>query len=266
MSDDSALASRSRHDKNAIQAASQRDPARFTFEQNWFELVREDWERLTALIRDGRRLRVLEIGSFEGASTTWMLDNLLDHSESSMVAVDTFQGGMEHQAEDRGSSTDQTAADGVNYDLHSLEARFLRNVKQCQNFHKLRVLKANSQDALITLIQETAVFDFIYIDGSHVALDVLHDAVLSWRMLSVGGTIVFDDYSWRGYLEHLYNPRIAIQAFLQCAENEADVIETESQMWVTKVPTKIRPTSNPDESLFYWNKPSWHMAPGLTKE
>ncbi|MCZ6464828.1 MAG: class I SAM-dependent methyltransferase [Proteobacteria bacterium] len=38
--------------------------------------------------------------------------------------------------------------------------------------------------------------DFIYIDGCHEAACVLLDAVLSWDLLKVGGTMIFDDYVW----------------------------------------------------------------------
>ena len=255
------------------------DRRRFHFQHNWFDMILADWERLTRPIRDGRKLRVLEIGSFEGGSTTWILENLLDHPESSMVAVDSFQGGMEHQADGQDARAERDAAedrqdprpgngaapDGVDYELQSLEQRFLDNVKQCRNYGKLRVVKAMSQDALVALAAERSCFDFIYIDGSHVAIDVLHDAVLSWRMLSVGGTLVFDDYMWKGYHEHMYNPRMAIEAFVKCVENEADPHETLSQLWVTKVPSKIKPTSNPDGSLYYWDMPRWSMVPQDTK-
>ena len=250
--------------------------SRFHFQQVWFDRdVREEWESLTQPIRDGRPLRVLEIGSFEGASTTWILDNLLDHPKSTIVAIDTFKGGMEHQAAAGFAETKQPeeaptnnevshangrAADGNNYQLLTLEERFLSNVKQCRNFNKLRVLKAWSQDALVTLIQEGSAFDFIYIDGSHVALDVLHDAVLSWRLLAVGGTLVFDDYGWKGYNEDVYNPRIAIQAFMSCAAHETEAKETEGQVWLTKVPIKVMPTSNSDAALYYWDLPRWKLA------
>jgi len=39
-------------------------------------------------------------------------------------------------------------------------------------------------------------FDYISIDGSHEAADVLSDAVLSWPLLKTGGLICFDDYEW----------------------------------------------------------------------
>ena len=220
------------------------DRGRFTFRHYWFDAaIRADWERLTGTLR-GRPLQALEIGCYEGASTTWMLDNLMTHPDSTLTCIDSFCGGMEHQQTERADE----------YALPSLESRFHANVAKCQNFKsKLRVMKENSDDALLSLRKEKARFDFIYIDASHVAVDVLHDAVLCWRMLNQMGTLVFDDYRWKGYLEDCYNPRIAIQAFLFCVADEVETSETEYQMWVTKVAAKTKPTPNPDPEVYYWD-------------
>ena len=233
--------------------------SRFTFRHPWFELIRPDWEKLTLPLRD-QKLRILELGSFEGASTTWMLDHLMDHPDSTMTAIDTFAGGMEHQT---ASASDD---DDDDYALSSLESRFRANVAKCAHAAKLRVLKATSEDALLNLRREGERFDFIYIDASHVALDVLCDAVLCWRMLEVQGSMVFDDYTWKGYNEHCYNPRVAIVAFLQCAAPEVRALETESQLWVTKVPNRVPATKNPDLDLYYWDKPeTFEMPVALAK-
>ena len=37
-------------------------------------------------------------------------------------------------------------------------------------------------------------FDFIYIDPSHQAPDILTDAVLAFKLLRLSGVMVFDDY------------------------------------------------------------------------
>ncbi|KAL8743196.1 MAG: hypothetical protein Q9190_004431 [Brigantiaea leucoxantha] len=217
------------------------DRGKFSFQHQWFELIRPEWEHLTASLRD-RRLSVLEIGAFEGASTTWMLDNLMTHPQSQLIVIDTFEGGMEHRDQDQG------------YDLPSLETRFQSNVSKCEHARKMQVMKMQSEDALLALRQSSAHFDFIYIDASHVAIDVLHDAVLCWRMLNLHGTMVFDDWMWKGYLEDCYNPHIAIKSFLECAAPELETKETESQMWITKVPSHTPATPNPDPALYYWDK------------
>lgn len=219
---------------------------RFTFSRYWFdEYVRADWARLTHHLH-GKMLRVLEIGSFEGASTTWILDNLMSHPESTLTSIDTFEGGMEHQETDKADE----------YDIASLESRFRANVAKCEHVGKLRVMKAKSDDALLELRGQCARFDFVYIDASHVAIDVLHDAVMSWRLLNVHGTMVFDDFRWKGYMEDVYNPRIAIQSFLRCVAHEVETKRQESQMWVTRVPNHTLPTPNTDPALYYWDEDS----------
>ena len=227
------------------------DRNRFTFQHTWFDdFVRTDWEEHTSHLR-GERLSILEVGSFEGASTTWLLDNLMSNPASTLTAVDTFEGGMEGQdAEQR-----------KKYDLATLEQRFRSNVSQCVHSDRLTVMKSKSEDALVRLREDGAKFDFIYIDASHVAIDVLHDAVLSWHMLTLGGTLIFDDFTWRGYMEDCYNPRIAIQSFLRCAAPEIETRETEGQLWVIKVLRKIKATPNPDPALYYWDKESVDKSP-----
>ena len=218
------------------------DRQRFTFSHYWFDKwVCTDWERLTHHLR-GTKLQILEIGSFEGASTTWILDNLMSHPESRLTSIDTFEGGMEHQETD---TADQ-------YNIATLESRFRSNVAKCDHVGKLQVMKATSDDALLELRRQGAKFDFVYIDASHVAIDVLHDAMMSWRMLKVYGTIVFDDFTWKGYMEDVYNPRIAIQSFLCCVAQEVKTKQQEGQMWVTRVPNDSTPTPNPDPALCYW--------------
>ena len=213
---------------------------RFVFSQDWFEWLIPDWEQLTAPLRS-KALHILEIGSFEGASATWMLDNLMSHPDSTLTTIDTFGGSMEH--------SDGTDKVNGTYNLSSLEARFRANVNRCEQVGKLRVIKAASDEALIQLRQENATFDFIYIDGSHTAVDVLSDAVLCWRMLKVQGIMVFDDWSWKGYEEECYNPRAAIKAFLRCAAPELLCAETEAQMWVLRVPNYVPATRNSDADL-----------------
>ena len=153
---------------------------------------------------------------------------------------------MEH----KDSSSDGSSA----YDLNTLEQRFYANIALTTQRSKLTLLKTTTDAALLGLRYKSAEFDLIYIDASHVAIDVLHDAVLSWRMLVQGGTLVFDDYGWKGYLEDCFNPRIAIKAFAQCVEWEGESWVAEGlspQMWVRKVGRRMEGTANPDGKLLY---------------
>jgi hypothetical protein len=60
-----------------------------------------------------------------------------------------------------------------------------------------------------------ATYDMIYIDGSHIAKDVLRDAVCAFDYLKKGGVMVFDDYDWLAIDDPTgkQRPRLAIDAW-----------------------------------------------------
>jgi hypothetical protein len=76
----------------------------------------------------------------------------------------------------------------------------------------------------------------IYIDGSHQAVDVLSDAVLSFPLLAIGGYMVFDDYEWRSRAPSHARPQIAIDAFLAVYSEELEMIHRGYQIIVARGP------------------------------
>ena len=79
-------------------------------------------------------------------------------------------------------------------------------------------------------------FDFIYIDGSHVAKDVLTDACMAWPLLKQNGFMVFDDYAWKPEgITTMQRPKIAIDFFLNIFEEELIVVHVAYQLIVRKV-------------------------------
>jgi predicted O-methyltransferase YrrM len=85
---------------------------------------------------------------------------------------------------------------------------------------ELRVIKSESYLALSSLIHhgEGETFDWIYLDGSHEAQDVLIEAALAFKLLKAGGILVFDDYGWVEAVEKGGNvnntPKPAIDSFV----------------------------------------------------
>ncbi|MAE32436.1 MAG: hypothetical protein CMO43_12755 [Verrucomicrobiales bacterium] len=175
---------------------------RMEFTRDWFVEYMEIWPEVFR--RHGwdaeEPKSILEIGCFEGLSTCWMLNNLLKHSGSRMVCIDTFEGGREH------------AHDGTN--MTSVRETFFRNVEKTGRTDIVRVLEERSDTGLLRLLQENQeAFDFIYVDGSHLSTDVLVDLVLGFRLLSVGGLCMCDDYLWKGQSDPRHSPKMAIDAF-----------------------------------------------------
>lgn len=80
------------------------------------------------------------------------------------------------------------------------------------------------------------LFDFIYIDGSHKACDVLSDSVLAWPLLRPEGVLIWDDYEWTPLMSKgpLHEPKLAIDAFLSCYADQYRVISKGYQVAIEK--------------------------------
>ncbi len=176
------------------------------FSQDWFEITRPTWEKLFLL---GQPSRVLEVGSYEGASACFSIRQVASFRPLEIHCVDTWEGGIDHQE--------------AGVDMVSVYERFQSNtanmIAGMPHPVQLTVHKGYSDIELAKLFAEgkSNYFDFIYIDGSHQAPDVLADAVLGFKLLKVGGIMGFDDYLWQEELPYgrdpLRTPKIAIDAF-----------------------------------------------------
>ena len=173
------------------------------FGQDWFSRSIPAWQAIfTKLAVNNPALRILEIGVFEGRSTCWLLEHFCKSPESTIVTIDTFQGGVEHR----------------NLELGSLRVRFESNIVAIGSPARVEVREGESFRELCALVAEKVPpFDFISVDGSHQAADVLADAVLAFRLLRSGGVMAFDDYLWapvrRGMENPLVTPKAAVDAF-----------------------------------------------------
>ena len=92
-----------------------------------------------------------------------------------------------------------------------------------------------SDEALPWLLYQEQYFGFIYIDGSHRARDVMHDAVLAWGLLEKGGILLFDDYLWGDRSRPLETPKPAIDAFCLLYGDELEVIAIGYQLALRKI-------------------------------
>lgn len=144
---------------------------------------------------------ILEIGAYEGRSTIWMVENLLAPG-GEVTVVDHWRGSA---SLGHGTMAEVEARFDANLALLRLRVPAARIVK----------VKATSVEALARLVVDgrSLAFDFIYVDGSHEAPDVLTDAALAYPLLRVGGLIAFDDYGWRRFGDVNDNPKPAVDAF-----------------------------------------------------
>lgn len=188
--------------------------ARYRITQDWFSHNIPSWEAVVAPLRGKPDVRCLEIGSFEGLSACWLLENVLTHETSRIVCVDPFDGPGQMQA----------------------ERHFDHNVRQTGAGHKVTKLKGCSRQALPLLAG--SLFDVVYVDGSHHPVDTLQDALSIWPLLRRGGVAIFDDYSIGGsYPKELagsIDPKPGVDAFLRFVQGEHEIVSQGYQMIVRK--------------------------------
>lgn len=195
----------------------------YQFTKDWFNWAPAVWEQLTPHLSGvaGHR-QFLEIGSFEGRSSVWIAENMMVDGDE-LRCIDTWEGGEEHKA------------DGE--DMSSVEERFRRNVLVAnEKFPRRRIFQCpgTSTARLASAIEQEQTFDFIYIDGSHTAPDVLTDACMAWAVLNVGGIMVFDDYLWGNPRDALHRPKIAIDAFTNIFGETVEIVHVGYQLAVRK--------------------------------
>jgi predicted O-methyltransferase YrrM len=202
----------------------------YNFTNNWFEAnAIKVWNELFTKYDP---FKVLEVGSFEGKSACYLIENLGSKHDVEITCVDTWEGGEDHN--------------DIKDKMHEVEQRFNSNIEHAKSLikHKAIVtkIKKSSDIALPELLVNGGAnqFDLVYIDGSHLACDVMMDAVLGFKLLKKDGLIIFDDYLW--YEESGKNanplrcPKLAIDAFTNIFYNKALIIGAPfPQMYLQKM-------------------------------
>jgi hypothetical protein len=182
-------------------------PGRYT--QDWFSYHEAHWLQHFGHLAGLPGLQAVEVGSYEGRSACWIVQHLLTGEGSRLVCVEPFQ---EHDEQ---------------------EWNFDYNVRLAGCAGKIVKLRGRSQQVLPFLAEESV--DFVYVDGSHMILDVLQDAAMCWRLLRPRGVLVFDDY------EHTLFPDSfgmsagpAIRAFLSLLSGEYELLFKDWQVALRK--------------------------------
>lgn len=183
----------------------------YQFTNNWFlSTAKPTWDVIVPRLRPQR---ALEVGSYEGASACYLIEQVGAYQDLEIVCVDTWDGGVGRK--DRGIDYSQ---------MGQVFQRFQANTQLAINKAKhridLSIAQGLSDIELPRLIAggKSEYFDLIYIDGSHQAPDVLSDAVQGFKLLKIEGVMIFDDYLWQerltGGVDLVRCPKPAIDAFV----------------------------------------------------
>lgn len=198
------------------------------FTEDWFTPYIPMWTKYVLPRLERRRypVRFLEIGSFEGRSACWLLQNVLTNPHDRITCVDPF-GSYDGLADD-----DRT----VLRRHDNYEAVFDANMEAIEAGQRLDKRKGLSHEVLRRLPLD--VYDGCYIDGSHYTRDVLRDAVLAFDLVRVGGFVLFDDYTFAPTPDQVVQE--AIDTFLSIYHRDVKLIfhsldGTQPQVMVERV-------------------------------
>ena len=157
----------------------------------------------------------LQIGTYTGDASVWLLDNVLTDKTSYLLDVDTWAGSDE--------------SEHSQIDFEKVYEHYKERMKQYTNVRSTR----NDSDNFFRS-NTKPVFDFIYIDGDHTSHQVTKDADGGWKALKYGGIMAFDDYMWGQDLSPELTPKPAIDRFLAKYWGEYQVLTRGYQVWIRK--------------------------------
>jgi hypothetical protein len=147
-----------------------------------------------------KKIKILEIGTYSGISLINIIKNI---PNSIGYGIDKWENYNENKLLE-------------NVDNLKVQQSFYHNAKVEGVLDRIIPICGSSHEELIKLVKTNQIFDFIYIDGSNLLLDVYSDLILSWELLSNGGILIIDNYSYDSDdLNILISPFEGVNHFLK---------------------------------------------------
>jgi predicted O-methyltransferase YrrM len=182
---------------------------------NWFDGQKYNFEIYLSHLQGKSNLKFLQIGVYTGDASIWLCENILTDETSFLYDIDTWTGSDEKEHE--------------KIDFDKILEYYKERIGSLKSTAWLR-MTSNEYFANTKNIE----FDFIYIDGDHVAEQVAKDAENAWKVLKPNGIMAFDDYMWGQDLPPHLTPRPAIDDFLEKYEGMYTLLTKEYQVWIQK--------------------------------
>ena len=175
------------------------------------------------LIDETQPKRIIEVGSWKGASAIHMA-SLTKDLGTCIYCVDTWMGGVDHMIANEQGFMPENNHIQRNDGYPNIYHQFMFNVKQSGFGDRIFPIPQTSTNAARYLSTKCLLAELIYIDGSHELEDVLMDIIMYSRLLTKGGVIFGDDYSFPGVAE----------AVKQYAKMKKVSAYTENDFWIIK--------------------------------
>lgn len=188
----------------------------YKFSENWFR--KDILDRVFPTVLE-KEYHILEIGTFEGASTVNFLERFSKNPKSTITCVDPWTNYSQNK-----DSFNSYTNSNSEWNFSSQKETFLQNILVSGESNKINIRQGLSNEILPQLILENRKYDLILIDGNHTAPFVLSDAIFSWYLLKENGFLIFDDYTWRINLKPTLRPQLAVDSFLSTFADYIEIV------------------------------------------
>ena len=169
-------------------------------------------------------IKVLEIGTYTGIS----LINIVKLIPNSIgYGLDKWSNYIE-------GDNNKHVEILNNMDELEVESSFYKNVALEGLSNRISGIKGDSSEVLFQMMKENKTFDFIYVDGSHLALDCYSDLMISWRLLARGGLLAIDNYVYDTESAVLNFPFEGINHFLNKHSHQIKILHKGYRVFLQK--------------------------------
>jgi predicted O-methyltransferase YrrM len=179
---------------------------------HFFDKFIPQWEQILDPIRGKDNIVGIEIGSFNGDFSVWCAERVVNGKDSVLYTIDPNQGD------------------------------WLKN--NIAPYSNIQFKQGLSEDVLRNLTHngQTKEFaDFVFVDGSHFAIDAMRDAVLGWHLLKPSGLMVWDDTLWGAHVKDhpdrdILTPKSGVEAFMAVYRKHYEIVAMGWQVFLRKTP------------------------------
>lgn len=160
----------------------------YEFTRDHFSSKIANWEIILKYLQDkfGNDLDCLEVGSCEGRSTVYMLDNFIGNG--TLTSIDIFLN-------------------------NNIKKRFFNNMLKHPKRGQLKAHVGLSLIEMSKLYENSREFHFIYIDAGKTASDNCVNLIIAEKLCKIGGIILVDDYQYNNDSDPKHCPKLGINSF-----------------------------------------------------
>lgn len=149
-------------------------PRVFKYTNRWFDRnINISMKMLTNILAN-KPIRILEVGTHEGKSAIWMLENLCKHKDARLTSIDSY-------------TKDDPDVKPDTYE------NFCYNIDLCTEKEKFNQIIGDKKDVMSKLIEENKAYDLIYLDTTTDMESVFIDIINADKLLVQHGILLLDD-------------------------------------------------------------------------